>query len=386
MKFNEPNKYGYHAPVIKPEDYVFGDNKLGDVPINPSGQWDAYLPDDNSQLQNLGNYERFCCVSEATLHSAEILQRKKCGDTTKYSVRFLSTVSGTGPKKGNDGGTVAQKLKDGGCVQETDWPFNAATYEAFYTQPPANIIRLAKTQFSDNSFGHSWLTDTSPAGMMKALTYSPPALGVYAWFGPDANGIYHRPPGTQDCHCVTVYGYEAGQYWKIFDSYDQTHKKLAWDYGFGVGKRFTLDRVIPTAPSPAGWINWPKFIEVCRKLFKLGDYARNFGSVRSSQWPAVRAAHILKEPFCQLCGGTTSLQVHHIRPFHIHPELELDDSNLITLCTGNNTINCHVRFGHADNFRTKWNPNIREDCILWKARFDAVTEQEIFPNEVETSV
>lgn len=127
-------------------------------------------------------------------------------------------------------------------------------------------------------------------------------------------------------------------------------------------------------------------IDFFQRLFGLGDYARCFGAVRSPEWPRVRAAHLLKEPFCQLCGGQIGLQVHHIRPFHIHPELELDPENLITLCTGNNTINCHVRFGHLDNFKDKWNPNIRQDCALWKMRFDAIREQEVFPAETEQTV
>lgn len=261
--------YGYKKPVIRPEDYQFGDGKLGDQPINPSGQWDAALPDDSTQLQNSAGYETYSCVSQATLHCTEILERFRYGSLVKYSVRFLAWISGTGLKRGNDGGTVAEALRKSGCVQESDWPFNAATYQSFYATAPSNIVRLAKTQFADNSFGHSWLTSTTPEAMKGGLTYSPQALGVFAWATPDSQGIYHRPPGAEDCHCVTVYGYEDGKYWKIFDSYDSTHKKLAWDYGFGVGKRFTLDRVIPTAPSPNGWINWPKFIEYCRKLFGL---------------------------------------------------------------------------------------------------------------------
>lgn len=132
--------------------------------------------------------------------------------------------------------------------------------------------------------------------------------------------------------------------------------------------------------------NWLMIWNYIQKIFGWGDYARCFGATRSNLWPGVRAAHLVKEPACQLCGGTSSLQVHHIRPFHIHPELELDDTNLITLCTGNNTINCHVRFGHLDNFKDKWNPNIRADVTLWKARFDAVKEQEVFPDEVDTQV
>ena len=29
---------------------------------------------------------------------------------------------------------------------------------------------------------------------------------------------------------------------------------------------------------------------------------------------------------CQWCGGTTHLEVHHIKPFHLDPELELVDT------------------------------------------------------------
>lgn len=386
MNMNE-NKYGYQEPIIKDGDYLHGDGKLGTIAINPSGDWSQYLPD--PELQNRG-YETFSCVSESTLHCTEILQRKKYTDSTKYSVRFLATMSGTGPAQGNDGGTVAETLRKGGCCQETDWPFTAANYDAFYTRPPQNIIELAAYQFRDNSFGHSWITDTTPQGMMNALTFSPLALGVYAWPQPDAQGIYHRPEGAKDCHDVTVFNYVENQYWLIFDSYDTTIKKLAWGYGFGVGKRFTLDRRIPTSPTPdnTGWVHWDIWIDAVRRFLHLGEYSygRTFGAVRSPQWPGVRAAHLLKEPECQLCGGTTSLQVHHIRPFHIHPELELEDSNLITLCTGNNTINCHVRFGHLDNFKDKWNPNIRENCQEWSRLFNAKTEHEIFPDEQETSV
>lgn len=127
-------------------------------------------------------------------------------------------------------------------------------------------------------------------------------------------------------------------------------------------------------------------IEFFKRVFGLAEYAHNFGATRSPQWPGVRAAHIKKEPACVVCGGTAGLQVHHIRPFHIHPELELEDSNLVTLCTGNKTLNCHVRFGHLDNFKDKWNPNIREDAVLWYKRFMATTEQEVFPDEAETHV
>jgi 5-methylcytosine-specific restriction endonuclease McrA len=44
------------------------------------------------------------------------------------------------------------------------------------------------------------------------------------------------------------------------------------------------------------------------------------------------------------------VQVHHKKPFHLHPELELDPANLVTLCmTSSNE--CHLRIGHSGDFK-----------------------------------
>jgi hypothetical protein len=84
---------------------------------------------------------------------------------------------------------------------------------------------------------------------------------------------------------------------------------------------------------------------------------------RSSKWPRVRLAHLRAEPACALCGATNDLQVHHIVAFHIRPDLELDDANLVTLCDGttNRISGCHLRRGHLGNL-TNYNPNIRQEC------------------------
>ena len=74
------------------------------------------------------------------------------------------------------------------------------------------------------------------------------------------------------------------------------------------------------------------------------------GTKRSSKWRKVRKAYIEKNNFCACCEKTTKLQVHHIVPFHINPELELEESNLITLCV-NKTLNCHLIVGHRGNFK-----------------------------------
>lgn len=89
------------------------------------------------------------------------------------------------------------------------------------------------------------------------------------------------------------------------------------------------------------------------------------GTRRSAHWPKIRAAHLLKEPRCQVCGGSQTLEVHHVMPFDKSPELELDPENLITLCeSGKGGLVCHLAVGHLGNYRS-YNPQVRLDSKLW---------------------
>lgn len=95
---------------------------------------------------------------------------------------------------------------------------------------------------------------------------------------------------------------------------------------------------------------------------------------RSSRWPKVRNEHLLKHPCCEVCGGKKFLNVHHIKPFNTNPELELEPSNLITLCEAEKKgVNCHLWFGHLGNFKTI-NPNVIDDTLLWKLKLQHQTK------------
>ena len=85
---------------------------------------------------------------------------------------------------------------------------------------------------------------------------------------------------------------------------------------------------------------------------------------RSSKWRQAREKHLDDNPYCAACGSHKRAQVHHVRPFHLHPELELDPSNFITLCMDVNE--CHLRIGHGDSFQA-YNPNVREDAEKFKS-------------------
>lgn len=88
-----------------------------------------------------------------------------------------------------------------------------------------------------------------------------------------------------------------------------------------------------------------------------------FGAPRSGSWPRVRREHLAKEPACIACGRTGDLEVHHVKPFHEKPELELDDQNLVTLCADP----CHRVFGHCLDWKLS-NPRVREDAAVYLKR------------------
>lgn len=81
---------------------------------------------------------------------------------------------------------------------------------------------------------------------------------------------------------------------------------------------------------------------------------------RSPQWSGVRAQHLAQYPACAGCGRDTFLEVHHIQPFHLFPDLELSPENLITLCERPGH-DCHFHFGHFLDWY-KYNPNVVADA------------------------
>ena len=94
-----------------------------------------------------------------------------------------------------------------------------------------------------------------------------------------------------------------------------------------------------------------------RYITILGDLISGKpASLRSSHWETVRKHFLKAHPACAACGIVDDLQVHHIKPFHLHPELELDTTNLVVLCE-NTDNNCHFVIGHHRNWKSE-NPNV----------------------------
>ena len=97
-----------------------------------------------------------------------------------------------------------------------------------------------------------------------------------------------------------------------------------------------------------------------RRLGKL-----NKAQKRSDMWHNMRNAFLQLHPSCAACGTTEKLEVHHIIPVHVSPDMELAESNLITLCESNG--NHHLWTGHLGDFHS-WNINVREDSEILKRK------------------
>ena len=90
------------------------------------------------------------------------------------------------------------------------------------------------------------------------------------------------------------------------------------------------------------------------------------GQKRSDDWLPFRDAFVRDHPECMVCGSRKKIQVHHIVPFNVAPDLELDPSNLMVLCVAKKYgINCHLLVGHLGNFR-RVNPAVQLDAMMWR--------------------
>ncbi|MBU0665338.1 MAG: HNH endonuclease [Proteobacteria bacterium] len=86
-------------------------------------------------------------------------------------------------------------------------------------------------------------------------------------------------------------------------------------------------------------------------------------ATRSPGWKKVREGRIkIDGKRCRACTKKFNLQVHHIQPFHLQPELELDLDNTLTLCG-----RCHLLIGHLDCWQSA-NQNVLVDVTTISLR------------------
>ena len=86
------------------------------------------------------------------------------------------------------------------------------------------------------------------------------------------------------------------------------------------------------------------------------------GKRRSPKWDEKERAFLKAHPRCEACGSKLHLEVHHKQPFHLRPDLELVDSNLMTLCRAD-----HFAFGHLHEWES-YNPAVVVDVKRYRQK------------------
>jgi 5-methylcytosine-specific restriction endonuclease McrA len=87
-----------------------------------------------------------------------------------------------------------------------------------------------------------------------------------------------------------------------------------------------------------------------------------WGVSRSPKWDETRKTFLCDHPECAVCNTRKGLEVHHELPFHIAPALELDPTNLITLCRDH-----HFLFGHLLDWKS-FNETVKLDARTWNSK------------------
>lgn len=110
------------------------------------------------------------------------------------------------------------------------------------------------------------------------------------------------------------------------------------------------------------------------------SYTKMDKNHRSPEWNFVRRSFLMSHPFCAICGNQYiaknvigGLQVHHIMPFCLYPQLELDPQNLISLCGLDDFDGCHLHFGHPLGTQS-YNPYIVQHAAILNKDFSRLEE------------
>lgn len=262
------NQYGFIKSKIKPQDYVFGDAQLQSDILQPDGQWDAFLPTD--EFQNQG-FEIYACATFGTLNCVETILKRRFNFNDNFSDRYVATLTDTGKIHGNDPQKIAEFIRKNGDVDESVWPYLNTTFDDYYQAPPTSLASKASVFNAHYDFKHDIVPSDSKS-MMTALKYSPLGISVEAW-ADRGDGIMQAGDGAHDNHWCMCYGYKENEYWKVFDSYDNTHKKVEWAHRPVQAKRYHID----LAPQTTSFLQslWSALLQALNIIQRVKDEQAN---------------------------------------------------------------------------------------------------------------
>ena len=234
--------FGYVEALQELGSYIFGDNNVPFIPYQLDGNWEQFLP--SFERQKI-NFETYCCTVFATLNAIETLYKRLYGIEMNYSESFTAIRSGLTGTGGTDPQVVAEAIRHDGVVPQSLMPMTA-TKEAFFNKAKITPSVLQKGQdwLTTHDVKHDWVWKGSrPANyidiLRNALQTSPLLVSVSAWN--EVDGVYISE-GKVNNHACMLYKIDDEGYPWVFDTYDNSKKKLSKDHNIRRAKRFHLQK------------------------------------------------------------------------------------------------------------------------------------------------
>lgn len=260
-----------------------GETGVVQVELEASGDYSAYLPDEENQSMP-GGFESSACVTFSALNDIETLLNRmraknllptthekflvengyvnKLTNKVNFSDRFTAKMSGT-TEFGNNLGAVGESIRSlHGVLPESDWqmpPFTndgiPGKFEIYYKEIPQDLQAKARKFLNYFKINYHWiLVGTENAELLKETLKNGP-VQVATKVCPPWNSNEGMPPiaacGAGAGHGTMLYAFDGGV-WKDFDSYRGFRKSLASDYNIP----YAVQYYIEAKPLPVESFHW----------------------------------------------------------------------------------------------------------------------------------
>ncbi len=276
--------------ILKPQppsQWKLGETGILDIPINPSGDWQAYLPTPERQgittVDGATIFDTYGCVSFSACNALETqmnymiahnlvpagsLQWLKdngyidANNKVNFSDRFVAKLANTSPK-GNDIFTIWDTIRNKGLIPEADFPYPVEALKAaapanrwnIYYQNPTSAM-LAKAQEFRKHFNIQYDLVVYPGEpgtnetfreMLKFTPLQSTTAVCDGWF--TSQVIAACGAGTG--HATMMSNVIVGLYYNIFDTYIPFEKKFAHNYSITYAMRGVISPTIIQTVFPA---------------------------------------------------------------------------------------------------------------------------------------
>lgn len=242
--------YGFIPEETQKDHWQLGSGKaskkFGAAPLMPNGHgWQKYLP--KKEIQKRGPLETMACTIFGTANAYETLAAFHGFDDFPRDLaeRYNAVLAKITPQGGSPHQSC-ETFRIFGALPEHVLPFSEdiRSWEHFYFPNPMDedFVREAQQLLTRFVLGHEWIyngrASDKKALLKQALSRGTVCVSVNAWTL--ENGKYVKR--GDDNHWLMLVDYVEGDHWLVYDHYEPTLKKVAWDTDFYCAKLFFLSR------------------------------------------------------------------------------------------------------------------------------------------------